>query len=88
MKYVKFEMGNGYCGYDEETFDEFEDTVTEDEIEEYAADLLVNWYSFYYDDRFINEEDEDDYDNAMTDYQMNCYVNWEYVTKEEYEENK
>ena len=86
MKYVKFEIGNGYCGCDEEVYDKFEDTTTEDEIDNFAEDLLVNWYSYFDDDSFIDEEDEDDYESAMIDYQMNCYVNWDYITKEEYEE--
>lgn len=85
MKYIKFTMHNGYCGCDEEEYEAFKDNVSEKEIEDYANDLLVNFYSYYEDDSFI--EDDDDYDNAMTDYQMDCYVDYGYITKEEYEEN-
>lgn len=87
MKYVKFIMSNGYCDCDEEEYVEFEENTTEEEIDEYGRELLINFYSYFDDDSFIDDE-EDDYDNAITDYQMNCYVDWDYVTKEEWEENK
>lgn len=87
MKYVKFVMSNGYCGCDEEEYVEFEENTPEEDIDEYGRELLVNSYSYFDDDSFLDDR-EDDYSIAMADYQMDCYVDWGYVTKEEYEENK
>lgn len=88
--YFKIVFDNGYCGCDEEIYEEFD---TEKEAEEYADEYLAGgWYSFYEpDERFIgNEEDyesEEDYLEACDEYYSNCGYSIEEITKEEYEEN-
>ena len=90
MKYVKFTMSNNYCGCDEEVYEAYEDNVDEVQIEKDAIEILVNQYSFYEpDSRFIDideEEDEEAYDQAVIDYQEECYCTWGYVDEAEWRE--
>lgn len=86
-KYYKFYCGNGYCGCDEEFYEEVEDDCN---IDEYAEDILFNNYSFAEPDgRFIDgkswgdEITEEEYE----EYQENLCVDYKEITKEEYEEN-
>ena len=84
-KYYKIIYSNGFCGCDEEEYTKCD----EENIEQYVLDGLYNYYSFSEPDgRFLNEEDYEDYDDMYEDYVQNYLgVNWEEVTKEEYEEN-
>lgn len=96
MKYIKFTCSNGYCGYDEDFYEIIEDNI-DINIAELAKDILENEYSFYEPDgRFLNHfsgcgfrdeyypEYKEDYDRYME----NVSIDWEEITKEEYEENK
>lgn len=88
MKYYKFTCSNGYCGCDEDFYEALEDDV---DIDEYAQEVLINQYAFYEPDgRFIpykswgDEITDEEYD----EYQSELCVDWEEITKEEYEENE
>lgn len=89
--YYKMTFSNGYCGCDEEVYEEFN---TREEAEEYAEEYLTSgWYGFYEPDgRFIGDEEdyesEEEYWEAVEDYQENCTYLITEITKEEYEENK
>lgn len=87
MKYFKVTYNNGYCGCEEEHYIEAE---TEKEVCEVAQDNIET-YSFYEpDSRFVDEYDydnEDDYYQAVEDYQNDIYFDVEEITREEFEEN-
>ena len=89
-KYYKIVCSNGFCGCDEEFYEEVKNDYN---IAEYANDILFNEYSFAEpDERFINRESwdeeitEEKYEE-YEEYKENLTVNWEEITKEEYEEN-
>lgn len=87
--YFKITFSNGYCGCDEEIYEEFD---TEKEAVDYAEEYLTSgWYSFYEPDyRFIGDEDDYDYEEeyleAYEQYQEDCTYDITEITKEEYEE--
>ena len=87
--YFKITFSNGYCGCDEEIYEEFN---TEKEAEEYADEYLTGgMYSFYEpDSRFIGDkedyESEEEYLAAYDSYQEDCTYDIKEITKEEYEE--
>ena len=89
--YYKMTFSNGYCGCEEEIYEEFN---TREEAEEYADEYLTNgMYAFYEpDSRFVgNEEDydsEEEYWEAVDEYQAECGYSIKEITKEEYEENQ
>ena len=84
-KYYKLMYSNGFCGCDEKEYIKCD----EEEIEEYAIEGLYSYYSFSEpDSRFLSEEDYESYEDMYEDYVQNYLgVEWEEVTKEEYEEN-
>lgn len=87
MKYIKFTCSNGFCGCDEEFYEMVEDNENIDII---ADDILQNAYSFAEPDgRFVDKNWNDEIsDEEYDEYVENLSVDWEEVTKEEYEENK
>lgn len=91
MKYYKFTCSNGYCGCDEEFYEEVEENVNIDDL---AWEILENEYSFYEPDgRFLthasgwDDYDYDEYEEDCDEYAQNLDVWYEEITKEEYEEN-
>ncbi len=91
MKYVKFTAFAVYAGTEDERYIEFEDSVSEAEIKEYAEEICRdNAESFEYlvtgwdNDNFETEEEAEE---ALENYRADCSCQWIYVTKEEYEEN-
>lgn len=88
MTYYKIECNNGYCGCDET----FYVALSEDEdIDEYAQDVLENRYAFYEPDgRFIPGKSwgDDITDEEYDDYMEDLSVDWEEISKEEYEKHK
>lgn len=92
MKYIKFICSNGFCGCDENIYEAVEDDI---DIDELAIEILENDYSFAEPDgRFLThssgfgDEDYPEYDEDYDEYIENLTVDWEEITKEEYEENK
>lgn len=87
MKYFKVTYNNGYCGCEEEHYIEAEN---EAEVNALALDN-IECYSFYEpDSRFIDAddyEDEDEYCQAVEDYQEDIYFDIEEITRKEFEEN-
>jgi hypothetical protein len=91
MKYIKFTCSNGYCGCDEDFYEMVED---DDDINSIAREILENEYSFYEPDgRFLPgaaDMFDDDYEDYLEDYDAymeNLSVNWEEMSKDEYERN-
>ena len=88
MEYFKITCSNGYCGYDEDFYIEAE---SEGLAEDVGNEIMWNEYSFIEpDNRFIGwEEDyetDEDYEDAIEEYQENCSFWITDITKEEYEE--
>ena len=85
MKYVKYTCSNNFCGCDEEFYEVFQDSATGEDINEHGYELLQNAYSFYEpDDRFIDVEDDESYEN----YHQECFFDWEEISMDEFIENK
>ena len=91
MKYIKYVAQAVYCGTENEFYHEYEDRYTESDFEEQADEYCrENAESFEYlvtgwdDDNFETEEEREE---ALENYRADCTCTWEYITKEEYEEN-
>lgn len=86
MKYFRVTYNNGYCGCEEEYYINAE---TEKEVIEIASDNIET-YSFYEpDSRFVDEYDydnEDDYLQAVENYQEDISFDIEEITRKEFEE--
>lgn len=87
LSYYRIDCNNGFCGCEETFYVALPQDV---DIDEYAQDVLENDYSFYEPDgRFIPNKSwgdditEEEYDDYMED----VGVDWEEITREEYEEN-
>ncbi len=86
MKYYKITCSNGYCGCNEDFYEELED---DENIDEIADDILFNYYGFAEPDgRFVGKSWDDEItDEEYDEYQQNLCVDWEEITEEEYREN-
>lgn len=93
MRYFKFTCENGYCGCDEEFYREFEDGVTENEIYAEGDDILVNEYTGFYDwsqcilENVEDYDSEEEYEEAIEEYQAECTYWFEEISEEEYKEH-
>lgn len=89
MVYYKIECSNGYCGCDETFYVALSEDV---DIDEYAQEeILECQYAFYEPDgRFIPGKSfgDDITDEEYDEYMQDVTVDWEEISKEEYEENK
>lgn len=85
MRYVKIVMSNGYCGCDEEEYVEFSENTSDTEIDDYAKDSFLNYGFYEPDSRFVDFDDEN-WEEAVEEYQDGCSFSWEEITKEEYME--
>lgn len=94
MKFIRFWANTDYCGTDSEEYAAFEDFVTEAELDEMSEEFTVSIAETYeylamdWGDEFEEEEDENEREERRDDYYNSCSGGWEYVTKEEYLENK
>jgi len=83
MKYYKIVCSNGYCGCDEEFYEELEN---DENIDIIADNILYNYYDFAEpDERFIDTDE--DYEAELDAYQEKLEVWYEEITEEEYKEN-
>jgi hypothetical protein len=86
MQYVRLVFDNGYCGCEEENYLAFDDECTEKDINAYAQENLQDYAESYahvatgWDNDFEDEEDE-------VYYYESCYYDWDFISKEEWEEN-
>jgi len=89
MKYFKITCSNGYCGYDEEWYEEVEDTVT---ANDFNCEGYISNYSFYEPGASIIDPDdyetEEEYEWACEDYQAEISIDIEEITREEYENER
>ena len=84
MRYFKFTYDNGVHTGAEDEYVEFDDNVTEEELNDYGEEASYA-YAESYDYLVLGwvEEDEDERDA----YYENCDYSYVEVTKEEYMEN-
>ena len=99
MRYIRFNYSNGYSGCDETEYVAFPDGTTDEAIEKYADESVINYGEDWLSDSqlidYPNEDDYpdgyddpdymDDYDAAEQYYWENVTCTWDDVSKEEYE---
>ena len=93
MIYVHMHLDTPYCGTSEDTYIEYEDGTSEEFVEmEFLEAVRANAEGFEYlhtgwDDENIEDLEEDEREEYVEGYYEDCnsYSNWEYITKEEYE---
>lgn len=86
MRYFKFMYDNGVITGAENEYVEFDDNVTEAELNDYGAEALYDYadsYEYLATGYGNNFEDEDERDA----YYENCDFSYKEVTEEEYMEN-
>lgn len=88
MEYFKITCSNDYCGCDEDFYIEAE---SEGYAENIGNEIMWNEYSYIEpDERYIGYRDDyetdEDYEDAIEEYQENCSFWITEITKEEYEE--
>lgn len=85
MKYYHIEMGNGYCGFDEEWLMTFEDNVTQEEIFNDA----ISVYTYEDGGAGLDPYDESEYED-YNDYldDIADYSSIEEITEEEFNKLK
>lgn len=86
MQYVRICYDNGYAGCCDEHYLAFDDECTEEYINGFVSEGLYDYAESYSHvasgwEGFENEEDEEYY-------YENCYYDWEFISKEEWEENE
>ena len=77
MKYIRFDYSAGYCGTDAYEFGKFEDTATDEEINEIGLEICINHCDSY----GFNEDEESDVEPEY-DY------NWKEVSENEVQMNR
>lgn len=98
MKYIRFYATTGFCGGDTEEYWAFKKEINEKEMDKYADELVHTNGDSYFDlERFGYAPDRDEYDSeeeyeeALAEaeewYWEDCSGGWEYISKEEWEEN-
>lgn len=86
MKYVKFSYSNGYAGCEEDYFCAFDDSISDEELQNVFEDFLNGYYNFSEpDDRFCDCDDETAIEDYYNEVKEDSY--WTEVSKEEWEEN-
>lgn len=87
MKYVKFWAETPYCGTDAEDYQEFEDDVTEEELNEILYEMVAdNAESFEYLATGWGEDFESE--EERNSYYEDCTGGWRFITEREYRENQ
>ena len=76
MKYIRFDYSAGFCGTDTYEFGKFEDTATNEEIDEIAEELCENHCEMY----GIYEDEESDVEPELN-------FSWREVSESEVEMN-
>ena len=85
MRYIKIEVGNGYCGCDNTEYVEFENDITDAEIDAYAIELARdNAESFEHVATGWDEDFETENDREF--YYEGAWFEWEEISEEEYNE--
>ena len=89
MRYFKFTADTNICGTEDVSYEEFENDVTEEQLNDWATDkaqenaesyeyLVIGWGN-----EEITEEEQEELDF----YYENATCGWEEVSFEEYQEN-
>lgn len=97
MKYIKFYGGTAFCGEDFEYYEVVDDNLTDEDLDQMAADYAYDNASSYEDVERDYQIDEDNYasyddfeaacDEARDEYYGESYGHWEEITREEFLEN-
>lgn len=86
MKYIKFMVDAGYCGCQEEYYEEVPDDIIEMEILKKLDNYAREWADECIDD-CLTEEDQENEDTVEFYYETAmCLSNYEFISKEEYDE--
>lgn len=96
MRYIQFYGGTPFCGTDYEEYEAYEDTVTDNELDEEADERarmnaesyedIENDYAIYPDDYDSEEEYENACAEAYDEYYSESGGGWREVSEEEYKE--
>ena len=89
MKYIKFTVDTNICGTKEEFYEEFEDDVTEEELENRGQELATEnaeSYEYLVLGWGIEPETEEE-QREIDDFYADTTYDYEEVSEEEYEEN-
>lgn len=87
MKYVHIFGGNGYCGCDFEEYMEVDDETTEAEIADMAYELAMQNAESFSHVHFGWDEVPPDDTEEYAEYLEGVDYNYEFCSKEEFEEN-
>ena len=86
--YVRINLSNGYCGCEETVAVKFPVDTPSEEIDKYAEEEYYEYMCSWDDERFVDYDEYDDPDEAFNDYCENGSHDWEYITKEQFDELK
>lgn len=96
MRYFRFYGSTPFIGEDFEQFIEEDDGITEETLDDIAADYAIenvndyidisNDYGIYREDFDSEKAYEEAYDMVEEEYYSGIFGNWEEITKERYEE--
>lgn len=80
--FIKITCSNGYCGCDEEFYEE---VANADEAEELAEEILETTYSFNEpEERFVGEVADADYEEACEEYYQGLSYFWIEISESTY----
>ena len=89
MKYIKFTVDTSICGTKEEIYEEFEDNVDQNTLEERGQELAIEnaeGYEYLVLDSGLEPETEEELEEIDEFYAEVTYE-YEEVSEEEYKEN-
>lgn len=84
--YVRVNLSNGYCGCEETSGVKFPANTSLEDIDYYVEEMYNEYMSSWDDERFVDYDEYDDADEAFDEYCANGSHDWEYITKEEFDE--
>lgn len=96
MRYIKFYGSTPFCGTDYEEYEVYEDTMTDEVLDEECDERaranaesyedMERDYGIYEEDYDSREEYEDAYAEACDEYYSDSTGYWEEISEEEYKE--
>lgn len=85
MRYIKFTGGTEYCGTDFTLVREYDDNISEDDLDEEAA-ILANDTGADFEYMATGWDDGFETDEERETYYEGCWCYWDEISKEEYDE--
>lgn len=89
MKYIKFVVDTNICGTEDTIYEEFEDNVSQEELEQRGQELAIENAEGY---EYLvlswgNDPETEEEQEEIDDYYANVTYEYEEVSREEYKEN-